>query len=42
MAESIRPWIFEYLVGNGETFGGDLTAIPVFAKSKKVQLVEVS
>jgi hypothetical protein len=41
MAESLRPWLVEYLVGIGERFGGNLTGLPLHEKKKKVQLVEV-
>ena len=41
MADTIHPWIFDYLVHNGETYGGNLSTIPIASKGKKVQLIEV-
>jgi hypothetical protein len=41
MAESLQPWIAQYLIDIAETHGANLTAVPYFSKKKKVQLVEV-
>jgi hypothetical protein len=41
MADTIRPWIAEYLIDYAERFGGDLNAGPLHGKKKKVQIVEV-
>jgi hypothetical protein len=42
MADSVRPWIFEYLVETAETVGANIGGAPLSGKSKKVQLIEVS
>ena len=41
MAESIHPWLVEYLVNVGEQFGGNLSSVPRHARKKKAQMVEV-
>ncbi|KAJ7733735.1 hypothetical protein DFH07DRAFT_967870 [Mycena maculata] len=41
MSESIRPWMKTHLVHVAETYGGDLSTVPLEDKSKKVQIVEL-
>ncbi|KDQ55880.1 hypothetical protein JAAARDRAFT_332246 [Jaapia argillacea MUCL 33604] len=41
MADTIRlPWVYDYLVTVGQTYGGNLSNVPTQAKKKKVQLIE--
>ncbi|KAJ7188340.1 hypothetical protein C8R46DRAFT_1183854 [Mycena filopes] len=40
MSENVRPWIKDYLIQVAETVGGNLTAVPLQEKGKKVQICE--
>ena len=41
MADSVHPWLVEYLVNIAEQFGGNLSSVPRHARKKKAQMVEV-
>ncbi|KAJ6475301.1 hypothetical protein C8R47DRAFT_696760 [Mycena vitilis] len=40
MSETLRPWITDHLIRVAETYGANLTAVPVEAKGKRVQILE--
>lgn len=41
MANSVRPWIAEYLLSVSEEYGAQIYKAPVTQKSRVVQLVQV-
>jgi hypothetical protein len=42
MADSLTPWLFVYLLTAAETYGAQISNIPLHDKKKKVQITEVS
>ncbi|KAJ7462215.1 hypothetical protein B0H11DRAFT_100130 [Mycena galericulata] len=40
MSESVHPWIKKHLIQVAETYGGNLSSVPLEEKGKKVQIVE--
>jgi hypothetical protein len=41
MSGELHPWIRDSLIRVAETYGANLTAIPLAEKGKKVQILEV-
>ena len=41
MANSLRPWIAEYLLNVSEQYGAQIYKAPVMQKSRVIQLVQV-
>ncbi|KAF8197926.1 hypothetical protein BJ912DRAFT_50181 [Pholiota molesta] len=40
MADSLTPWLFVYLLNAAETYGAQISNIPLHDKKKKVQITE--
>lgn len=41
MSNLLQPWICTYLIDVAETYGGNLTSVPLAEKNKKVQAIKV-
>lgn len=41
MADSLQPWIRDYLIMTAETYGANMATIPLHLRKKKVQITKV-
>ena len=42
MADTLAPWLLDYVLPIAETYGANIANVPSHPKGKKVQLTEVS